>query len=53
MMQKKITAVGFDILKDENGTYPVVQMMSEISGSSAIMIASEYLSNSRKVKEFC
>ena len=28
MMQKKITAVGFDILKDENGGYPVVQMMS-------------------------
>ena len=47
MMQKKMTAVGFDILKDENGVYPVVQMMSEISGSSAIMIASEYLSNSR------
>ena len=50
MMQKKITAVGFDILKDENETYPVVQMMSEISGSSAIMIASEYLSNSREGK---
>ena len=48
MMQKKVTAVGFDILKDENGVYPVVQMMSEISGSSAIMIASEYLSNSRR-----
>ena len=45
MMQKKI-----DILKDENETYPVVQMMSEISGSSAIMIASEYLSNSREGK---
>ncbi|MFR5659007.1 MAG: hypothetical protein ACLUDU_13990 [Butyricimonas faecihominis] len=50
MMQKKVTAVGFDILKDENGAYPVVQMMSEISGSSAIMIASEYLSNSREGK---
>ena len=25
MMQKKVTAVGFDILKDENGGYPVVQ----------------------------
>ena len=45
-----MTAVGFDILKDENGVYPVVQMMSEISGSSAIMIASEYLSNSREGK---
>lgn len=43
MMQKKVTAVGFDILKDENGVYPVVQMMSEISGSSAIMIAQRVL----------
>jgi len=50
MMQKKVTAVGFDILKDRDGFYPVVRMMSEISGSSAIMIASEYLSNSREGK---
>ena len=50
MMQKKVTAIGFDILKGENGTYPVVEMMSEISGNSAIMIASEYLSNSREGK---
>lgn len=47
MMQKKVTAVGFDILKDEDGFYPVVRIMSELAGNSAIMIASEYLSNSR------
>lgn len=47
LMHKKVTALGFDILKDENGLYPVVRMMSEITGSSAILIASEYLSNSR------
>lgn len=47
MMQKKITAVGFDILKDEDGLFPVVRIMSEIAGNSAIMIASEYLNNSR------
>lgn len=47
MMQKKITAIGFDILKDEEGLYPVVRIMSEIAGNSAIMIAGEYLSNSR------
>lgn len=50
MMQKKITAIGFDILKDDDGFFPVVRMMSEISGNSAIMIASEYLSNSREGK---
>lgn len=47
MMQKKITAIGFDILKDEDGFFPVVRIMSEIAGNSAIMIASEYLNNSR------
>ncbi len=47
MMHKRITALGFDILKDEDGFYPVVRIMSEIAGNSAIMIASEYLNNSR------
>lgn len=47
MMQKKVTALGFDILKDADGFYPVVRIMSEIAGNSAIMIASEYLNNSR------
>lgn len=42
-----MTAVGFDILKDGEGYYPVVRIMSEIAGNSAIMIASEYLNNSR------
>lgn len=47
MMQKKVTAIGFDILKDKDGFFPVVRIMSEIAGNSAIMIASEYLNNSR------
>ena len=47
MMQKKITAIGFDILKDADGYFPVVRIMSELAGNSAIMIASEYLNNSR------
>lgn len=47
MMQKKVTALGFDIIKDTDGLYPVVQIMSEIAGNAAIMIAGEYLSNSR------
>lgn len=47
MMQKKVTALGFDIIKDKEGFYPVVRIMSEIAGNTAIMIASEYLSDSR------
>lgn len=47
MMQKRITALGFDILRDNEGHCPVVRLMSEIAGNCAIMIASEYLGNSR------
>lgn len=47
MMQKHVTALGFDIIKDGEGFYPVVRIMSEIAGNTAIMIASEYLGNSR------
>lgn len=47
MMQRKVTALGFDVIKDQDGYYPVVRIMSEIAGNSAIMIASEYLSNCR------
>lgn len=50
MMQKKVTAFGFDIMKDEDGFYPIVRIMSEIAGNVAIMIAAEYLSKSRDGK---
>ncbi|MDL2331212.1 alanine dehydrogenase [Odoribacter sp. OttesenSCG-928-A06] len=46
MMQKKVTALGFDILKDSDGFYPVIRIMSEIAGNAAIMVAGEYLNQS-------
>ncbi len=42
---KKITAVGYEYIRDESGIYPIIQAMSEIVGSTAILIAAEYLSN--------
>jgi alanine dehydrogenase len=42
---KKVTAISFNYLKDENGIYPVVKSMGEIAGSTAVLIAAEYLSN--------
>ncbi|MCS7077220.1 MAG: alanine dehydrogenase [Bacteroidia bacterium] len=45
MMAKKITAIGYELLQDEEGEHPIVRMMGEIAGYTAIMIASEYLSN--------
>jgi alanine dehydrogenase len=43
LMQKRITALGFEHLKDHSGTYPIVRSMSEIAGSAAMLIAGQYL----------
>ncbi len=45
LMKKKATALSYEGLMDEDGIVPIVRSMSEIAGSSAILIASEYLSN--------
>lgn len=45
MMKKNITAIAFEKIKDNNNELPVVESMSEISGITSILIASEYLSN--------
>jgi len=45
LMQKKTTAISFEGLRDEDNCYPVVRSMSEIAGTTSILIASEYLSN--------
>lgn len=42
---KKISAIGYEFIHDESGAYPIIQAMSEIVGSTAILIAAEYLSN--------
>jgi alanine dehydrogenase len=50
MMDKKITALSFENLKDESGTYPIVRSMSEIAGSAVMLIAGQYLSSFNKGK---
>lgn len=45
MMEKKITALSFENLKDETGHNPIVRSMSEIAGSAVMLIAGQYLSN--------
>ena len=46
LMQKKITSVVFEYMKDELGGLPVMQSLSEISGIVAMTVAGELLSNS-------
>jgi alanine dehydrogenase len=43
---KRITALAFEFIKDEDGTYPAVRSLSEIAGTASVLIASELLSNS-------
>lgn len=45
MMEKKVTALSFENLKDDSGTYPIVRSMSEIAGSALMLIAGQYLSS--------
>jgi len=47
LMQKKVTAIAFEYLKDRDNHFPVVRSMSEIAGVSAVMIAGEYLSKGK------
>src|SRR6266542_4672713 len=43
LMGKRKTALGFENLKDDSGTYPIVRSMSEIAGSAVMLIAGQYL----------
>jgi alanine dehydrogenase len=45
LMAKKITAIAFENMEDDENTLPIVRCMSEIAGSASILIAAEYLSN--------
>jgi alanine dehydrogenase len=50
MMEKKITALSFENLKDASGHNPIVRSMSEIAGSAVMLIAGQYLSNANNGK---
>lgn len=45
LMDKKITAIAYDFIQDNQGRLPVIRAMSEIAGNTSILIAAEYLSN--------
>ena len=45
LIKKKITALAFEHIKDEDGSYPAVKSLSEIAGTGSILIASELMIN--------
>lgn len=46
LMEKKISAIAWDYVQDEEEIYPVVRAMGEIAGNAAVVIAAQYLSKS-------
>jgi len=45
LAEKRITALGFEFIKDEDGSYPIVRALSEIAGTASVLISSEIMSN--------
>ena len=43
LARKKITALAFEYIKDEDGSYPAVKSLSEIAGTASIFIAAELM----------
>ena len=40
---KKITALAFEFIRDEDGSYPAVKSLSEIAGTASVLIAAELM----------
>jgi alanine dehydrogenase len=45
LQKKRVIALAMEYIRDESGLFPFVHIMSEIAGTSAILIAGELLSN--------
>lgn len=43
--QKRVTGIGFELIQDKVGNFPIIRTMSEIAGSTVMLIAAEYLSS--------
>jgi alanine dehydrogenase len=43
LMGLMVTGIGFEFIEDSDGSYPIVRMMHEITGSLSIQIAARYL----------
>jgi len=50
LLAKKINALSFELIRDKSEAKPVVRAMSEIAGSTVMLIAAEYLSSSNDGK---
>lgn len=47
MIKKKMNSIAYELIRDEQKTFPVVSSISEIEGNTAIAVAAELMSNER------
>ena len=47
LQKKKITALAFEYIKDEDGSFPAVKSLSEIAGTASVLVAAELLTASK------
>ncbi len=45
LKKKRVIALAMEYLKDDSGSFPIVRIMSEMAGISAVLTAAELLSN--------
>lgn len=50
LMKKKITALAYEFIEDKVGGMPIIRAMSEIAGSTVMLIAAENLSSANNGK---
>ncbi|WP_209400198.1 alanine dehydrogenase [Pseudozobellia sp. WGM2] len=43
LAKKRVTAIAFEYIRDDDGKYPAVRSLSEIAGISSVLIASEIM----------
>ena len=48
LAKKRITAIAFEFIRDEDGNYPAVRSLSEIAGISSVLIAAEIMAATNK-----
>lgn len=47
LQKKKITALAFEYIKDDDGSFPAVKSLSEIAGTASVLVAAELLTASK------
>lgn len=45
LKKKKITALAFEFIKDDDGSFPAVKSLSEIAGTASVLVAAELMIN--------